>query len=159
MNRLGGDDLRRLSEMAAAAPRRRMNRNLHERPDDPVQRLLNALEPGTYVRPHRHASPPKWELFALLAGAVAVLLFDDDGTVTERVDLGGEAVLAEIPAGRWHSLAALAPGSVVLEVKPGPYEPLSDKDFAAWAPAEGDPAAAALEAWLRTAKRGERARR
>ena len=48
----------------------------------------------------------------------------------------------------------LEPDTVVFEVKPGPYQPTSDKDFAPWAPAEGGPDAPAyladLEARFRT---------
>lgn len=155
-------DARRLDEMAAqaaASGRRRVHLNLHDALDEPVQRLLIALEPGTYLRPHRHATPPKWELFTLLRGALAILTFDDDAVVRDRFDLNDGAVtVIEIPPGIWHTVVALRP-SVVLEVKQGPYMPLSDKDFAAWGPLEGEPAAAALEAWYRDARPGERAPR
>ncbi|MFA9459486.1 WbuC family cupin fold metalloprotein [Thiohalorhabdus methylotrophus] len=138
--------------------RLRANDNLHPELTDPVQRMLNAFEPGTYVRPHRHGSPPKWELFLALSGAAACLTFDDSGMVTERCEIraGGPLYGAEIPAGTWHSLAALAPGTVLFEIKPGPYAPLTDKDFADWAPEEGGAEAAALEAWMRGAEEGER---
>lgn len=139
-------ELARISLRAAAAPRGRANFNLHPELADPVQRFLNAIEPGSYVRPHRHAlAEGRWELFVILSGAVAVLVFDDEARVVERVelDLTGGALAVEIPPGVWHALVALKPGSVMFEFKPGPYSPLSDKDFAAWAPAEGDPAAAA----------------
>ena len=42
---------------AKQSPRLRMNYNFHEELDDPVNRLLNAMEPGTYIRPHRHLKP------------------------------------------------------------------------------------------------------
>lgn len=138
-------DLGRLSGAAAASLRGRANFNLHPELADPVQRFLNAIEPGSYVRPHRHAlAEGRWELFVILSGAVAVLVFNDDARVVERVELdaAGGTLAVEIPPGVWHALTALKPGSVMFEFKPGPYSPLSDKDFAAWAPAEGDPAAA-----------------
>ena len=37
---------------ALQSPRLRMNYNFHEKLDDPINRLLNAMEPGTYLRPH-----------------------------------------------------------------------------------------------------------
>ena len=134
---------------AAAQPRRRLNHNLHPQLADPVQRLLNALAPGTYIRPHRHG-PGAWELFALLAGAAAVLIFDDEGRVLARSDLAPGDVV-EIAPRTWHSLVALAPETVVLEVKPGPYRAGEDKDFAVWAPPEGASAAPALVAWMERA--------
>lgn len=154
------NDLAALSDAARAAARRRQNRNLHPALDDPVQRLLNAFEPGTYVRPHRHTDPGKWELFALLAGRARVLTFDAAGVVQTCHELSAaEVKVAEIPAGTWHALAALESGTVLLEVKPGPYTPAGPRDFAPWAPAEGSAAAAVLERWFHTARVGETAPR
>lgn len=156
--RVGTALLAELSARAVASPRLRANHNLHPELADPVQRFLNAMEPGTYVRPHRHTMPePKWELFVVLAGAIVVLLFDDAGAVTERVELAadGELRVIEVPAGCWHSMVVLRPGTVLFECKQGPYAALSDKDFAAWAPAESEPGAAAMLARLARATVGE----
>jgi len=138
-----------LSRAAQAAPRRRKNHNLHGDYDDPCQRLLNAVEPGSYVRPHRHLDPPRPECFLLLRGRLAVLLFADDGGIEEVVLLAADGPCrgVDIPAGVWHSLVSLEAGSVFFETKPGPYRPLADKDFAPWAPAEGS---ADAEAYRRT---------
>jgi cupin fold WbuC family metalloprotein len=43
----------------------------------------------------------------------------------------------EIPVRTWHTLIVLEDGSVVYEVKDGPYSPVDDKNFAPWAPEEG----------------------
>lgn len=72
---------------AAAAPRRRSNLNLHAALDDPIQRFFNAMEPGTYVRPHRHTEAGKWELFVAISGDLALLTFDDRGGVIEPFGL------------------------------------------------------------------------
>lgn len=141
-----------LAAQAAAAPRRRKNLNLHDHLDDPIQRLLNALEPGTYIRPHRHPDGV-WELFTLLSGACSILVFDAQGMVTERIDLAQDGTLvAEIPAGSWHSVVARQPGTVVIEVKPGPYVPGS---FAPWAPDEGSDGATTCLGWLQRARVGD----
>ncbi len=129
-----------VSARARGAARRRMNHNLHRLPDA-VQRMLNAMEPGTYVRPHRHIDPPKIEMFIILRGSAAVLFFDDKGTLLDVVTLSPRGVCAvDIPAGHWHSLIALESGTVLMEAKDGPYVPSTDKDFAPWAPLESDPA-------------------
>ena len=140
---------------AAAAPRRRLNLNLHSSLADPIQRFLNAGEPGSYIRPHRHAVP-RWELFAALRGRIDVLLFDESGAVVwrHRLDAGG-GNLVEIPGGTWHSFVFAAPGSVALEVKPGPYVAETDKEMAAWAPEESDAAAPGCARWLATARPGD----
>lgn len=152
--------LSRLSELASSSLRRRRNLNLHPTLADPVQRLFNAMEPGTYVRPHRHARPEGWELMLAVRGAFSLLVFSDCGEVLERVDLDVERgpCAVEIPALAWHALVVLKPGTCMFEVKPGPYSPVTDKDFAAWAPAEGEePKASALVAWFARAQIGERA--
>lgn len=148
-------ELEALSDEAAQAPRRRRNRNLHAELADPVQRMINLGHPDSYVRPHRHDGD-RWETFSLLQGAVAVLCFDDDGRVSERVELRpGGTLVAEIAGGVWHAIAFLEPGSAVFEIKPGPYRPASDKDFAVWAPNEGEPGAAELQQWYQTAQPGD----
>lgn len=153
MKTLNVAQLAQLSAEAQAAPRRRKNLNLHDQLEDPIQRLCNALEPGTYIRPHRHPDGV-WETFVLLSGACSILLFDAEGRVEQRVDLEiGGTVAAEIPAGAWHGVTAGQPGTVVLEVKPGPYVPGS---FAPWAPEEGAPDAARCLRWLETARPGQR---
>ena len=119
--------------------------------DEPVQRMLNAMEPDTYVRPHRHTTPPKVEAFLVLRGAAAVLRFDDDGALVEAVVLraGGPDFGAEIPPETWHTVVSLEPGTVLYEVLQGPYAAASHKDFAPWAPAEGAPDAPAFLEGLR----------
>jgi len=133
--------LDRLSAAAAASPRLRKNLNLHDDYADLCQRLFNALEPGSYIRPHRHLNPPKPECFLAVRGRMALITFTDSGDVDAVVPFGEgcEALAVDLPAGAWHTLLALRSGSVFFETKPGPYVPLSDKDFAPWAPAEESP--------------------
>lgn len=146
-----------LSQKAAAAARRRCNHNIHPQLADPVQRFFNALQPGTYVRPHRHRTPPRWEFFLLLSGQVVMLTFDDEGRVASRYELtaGGEHFGVELEPGCWHALAAVTP-AVMFEVKPGPYSAANDKDFAAWAPAEDESGSEALVNWYTMAKVGDK---
>jgi cupin fold WbuC family metalloprotein len=148
-----------LLERAAAAPRKRMNLNLHAELSDPVCRFLNAGLAGTYVRPHRHRIG-KWELVNVLQGRLDVLTFSREGEIKSRLALGsGSASVVEIPGGEWHTVVFCAPAAIVLEVKPGPYEPQLDKEFAGWAPEEGAPASASFMAWLESASPGDRWRR
>jgi cupin fold WbuC family metalloprotein len=131
----------RVLDQARQSPRRRMNFNFHSSPEDNAHRFLNVMLEGTYIRPHRHITPPKAEAFLVLEGRVALFLFDDNGNITAGHALGGPAgpVGIDIGAGEWHGLAVLSPHAVTYEVKPGPYSAVSDKHFAPWAPPEGDP--------------------
>ena len=126
-------------DSAKASPRRRMNYNFHRHLDDPLQRMLNCLEPDTYIQPHKHENPDKVESFILLKGKVLVVEFDVDGKVTSYalLEAGTGTYGAEIAPRVFHCIIALEPGSVVYEVKNGPYSPLNDKNFAPWAPKEG----------------------
>jgi cupin fold WbuC family metalloprotein len=144
-----------LLERARSARRRRANLNIHAGEADPIQRFLNAAEPDTYARPHRHAFS-RWELFLVLRGAADYLIFDEAGRVTERVSLVADGSLVEIPGACWHSVAVRMPETLLLEVKPGPYDPRTDKEFASWAPPEGHEAAPACQAWLTSAAIGDK---
>jgi len=131
-----------LIERARQSPWLRVNHNFHCGMEENPHRFLNVMLRGTYITPHRHLDPPKSESFLVLSGEIAFLIFDDNGKVVDRRILGGETIGIDIPPGVWHSLAVLSSEAVCYEVKPGPYSQANDKDFAPWAPREGDPAAA-----------------
>jgi cupin fold WbuC family metalloprotein len=141
-----------VAEEAKTSARLRKNYNFHEDYADPVNRMLNAFEPGTYVRPHKHESPDKCEVFLVLTGKALAVQFDDAGAIAEHIVLDHAAGIygVEISPRAWHSILSLAPGTVLYEVKPGPYAPLSDKNFAPWAPAEGSSDAPAYLASILT---------
>ena len=125
---------------ALASPRLRMNYNFHETLDDTINRLINAMEPGSYLRPHRHKNPDKMEMFLILRGKVALFLFDDLGNITDCRIIDPKAGIygGEITADVWHTLLVLEPGTTVYEVKHGPYAPLSPENIAPWSPAPDD---------------------
>jgi len=142
---------------ARTAPRKRVNHNVHTDLNEPVQRLFIAIEPGSYVAPHRHPEPEKWEFFMAVRGRLAAFIFAADGAILQRHELkAGEGMAAlEIPFDTWHCVIALETGSVFFEVKQGPYLPLSDKGFALWAPREGDAECEAFSQWLVSAQVGD----
>ena len=125
---------------ARSSPRRRMNHNFHASDSEPANRLLNAVEPGSYVQPHRHLDPFKDETFVVLRGRFGLVCFDESGavTLTRVLEPGSEAMGANVPSGTFHTLLSLAPGAVFFEAKAGPYVAISDEDRAPWAPREGD---------------------
>jgi cupin fold WbuC family metalloprotein len=134
--------------LAAESPRLRMNHNFHSGAADNPHRFLNVLLRGTYIQPHRHSDPPKSESFLVLEGMADVLIFDDQGAITARYTLGGESEEGriwgiDIPPGVWHTILPRTARAVCFEVKPGPWVPATDKEFANWAPGENDTGAAA----------------
>lgn len=118
-----------ISEQAQSNPRLRMNYNLHQNLDDEVQRLLNALEPGTQLPIHRH--PDTDETYILLRGKIRTLFYDNSGNLTKTIDLSPNegAYGINIPAGQWHTLEVLEKGSIIFEVKKGPYKPLDNENI------------------------------
>ncbi len=134
--------IERLLQEARKSPRRRINFNFHRAPEEDPNRFLNVMLEGTYVAPHRHAIVPKPEMFVVLEGRIAVFTFNDDGVV-EACGVAGEGepggrCAVDLPAGVWHTLAVQTPHAVLVEVKPGFYDPATDKQFAPWAPREGE---------------------
>ena len=137
-----------LLQQARTSPRLRAIRRLHDDDWEHAHRMLNALVPGTYVRPHRHPDEHQGEGFILLRGRLALLIFNDAGAVDNNLSLvlsqNDGCLGMDLPPGVWHSLVALEE-TVIYEVKGQPaggYVQANDKDFAPWSPEEGSPQAA-----------------
>jgi cupin fold WbuC family metalloprotein len=119
-----------LTAKAKASPRLRMNLDLRNDENDTSQRMLNAIEPGSEVPIHRHRNTS--ETVVCLRGNLVMEYYDDlERMCTESITLtpNGQTVVLNIPAGQWHTVHALVSGTVILEVKDGKYEPLSDVDI------------------------------
>lgn len=146
MKIITNDTLAELSEKARSSARLRMNHNLHPADGSRSHRLLNAIEPDSYIRPHRHLDPEKDEAFVLMNGRLAVIQFDDDGAIVETVILSRQSgnLIADVPHGVYHTAVSLEPGTVFFEAKAGPYLPLAEAELAPWAPVDGDAATAYL---------------
>jgi len=132
-----------VSSQARSLPRLRKNHNFHKEYSDTLQRLLNAIEPLTYIQPHKHEDPDKREVFLALRGRILVVEFDESGNIADHFILDPlKGVFgAEIPEKTFHTVVSLESGTVAYELKDGPYSPIDDKNFAAWAPKEGSPEA------------------
>ena len=117
-----------LTAQAKVSPRLRMNRDLRNSPEDKSQRMLNALEPGTPLPIHRHTKSS--ETVVCLRGHLREIFYNDNGEVTEIIDLapGSDCVALNIPIGQWHTVEVLESGTVIMEVKDGPYEPVGPDD-------------------------------
>ncbi len=153
MNKLSFDRLSALTTEAQQSPRQRMNYNVHTDLADPIQRLAIAMEPETYIRPHRHLQT--WELLTALRGRFIVLTFNDAGVVIDRAVLGESESLIETPVAGWHAVLSLDVDAVIFEVKRGPYVPFKEEDFAPWSPAADDENHKALMRWYRDAEIGQ----
>ena len=116
-----------LTARAKESPRLRMNLDLRNSPADQSQRMLNAIEPGTVLPIHRHRTTS--ETVVCLRGHFEEYFFDVSGVRTLVVDMVPGGTVLNIPAGVWHSLKSLESGTVLLECKDGPWEPLGEEDI------------------------------
>mgnify|MGYP001827748748 CR=1 FL=1 len=128
-------------EESRSSPRKRILLPIHRDQGALVQRMVNFLQPGTYVQPHLHPREGASETILVLEGALGFVIFDESGNVASvhRLAMGE---LIDIEPQVWHGVLALEPDTVILELKRGPYDD-TDKTFAKWAPAEGEEGARA----------------
>lgn len=116
-----------LTEQAKVSPRLRMNFDLRNSPEDKSQRMLNAIEPATVLPIHRHRASS--ETVVCLRGHFEEYFYDEEGRLTETIDMVPGGKIINIPIGQWHNLKSLESGTVLLEVKDGPWEPLGEEDI------------------------------
>ena len=140
---------------AKGEKRKRAHHNFHQTTDDAVQRLLIALQPGTYVPVHRHTQSWKWESLLIVQGEVECLIFDGDGKLSARHQLSVDQTYGlEIPANTWHTIICKKDNSAIYELKPGPFDPQEAAEFCSWGPMEGDENVEQFQQWLRMASLG-----
>lgn len=118
-----------LTQKAKASERLRMNMDMRTSQDDASQRMLNALEPGTILPIHRHRFTT--ETVIMVRGSLKEIFYNDCGEVTDTIlmQTGGECPALQIPAGQWHTVEVLEPGTVIFEAKDGAYTPLTEDDI------------------------------
>lgn len=146
---LDEEHLRRGLEAARNSPRLRIMQQVNRTDTEGVQRLVNFMHRGSYFRAHRHPRPECVENLTVVQGSILFLTFDAAGNVATSHKLrAGDpgSCMLDIEQGVWHTLAPLADDTVVVEIKRGPYDAKTDKEFAPWSPAEGTAEAAA---WLK----------
>ena len=117
-----------LSLQATESERLRMNYNLHESLNDNVQKLLNAMEPGTHLPIHRHRNTA--ETYIVMRGSVNLHIFDNNAKLDKTIEINPAKGVygVDIPAGQWHTVEVLKHGTLIFEIKEGPYSPLNAED-------------------------------
>jgi len=116
-----------LIEQAKSTPRLRKSFDLRNSLDDYSQRMLNALEPGTEMPIHRHKESS--ETCVCIRGHFEEYFYDEEGNLTDTIDMVPGGVVLNIEAGQWHSLKCLESGTILLEAKDGAYRPLDEDEI------------------------------
>lgn len=126
------------SQHASTNERLREIHNFHDKDEATLHRMLNAIQPKSYIMPHRHLEDPKEETIIVLQGSLGCVCFDNDGKIIPEslcyLSQESDQIGIDLRVGVWHTIFALEPNTVVFEVKSGPYKKASDKEFASWAP-------------------------
>ncbi|MDR5019460.1 WbuC family cupin fold metalloprotein [Yersinia rochesterensis] len=129
-----------LYSKAATSPRRRDHFNIHNDYQDPVQRIAIALLHGTYIPPHKHTQSHQWEFFHVVEGEVKLILFSEQGTVTEIYLLGDKhkVFAVQLPPNIFHTLVCISSKAFIFEWKQGPFVLDTAKEIPHWSMPEND---------------------
>ncbi len=131
------EDLRELCVEATQSFRRRSHLNVHKDYSEPAQKIFIAMQPDSYIRPHRHRKDG--ESLLAIEGQFEYIEFNDQGEITKRIRFGNsvcENLMIIVPSMRWHTVLCLQKNAILFEVKNGPFEPFAAKEFSTWAPEE-----------------------
>ena len=116
-----------LIEQAKTSPKSRKSFDLRNSLNDKSQRMLNALEPRTIMPIHRHKDTS--ETCVCIRGHFEEYFYDENGNLTDTIDMVPEGVVLNIEKGQWHSLKCLESGTVLFEAKDGAYHPLEEDEI------------------------------
>ncbi|MEY4495559.1 MAG: hypothetical protein RL744_623 [Pseudomonadota bacterium] len=134
-----------LRSTASQTQRLREHANVHRSYEEHCQKLFNAIQINSYIRPHRHSLDPKNECLIAIKGLFGFIMFTEQGLIESVILFGSEKYSEklsipsglELPSGAWHTVVSLMDESILFEVKSGPFDPSLAKEFALWAPEEG----------------------
>jgi cupin fold WbuC family metalloprotein len=142
---IGSEDIEVLRQAVGKTPKRRVRINAHKDNDDELHEMIIAIEPGSYIRPHKH--PGKSEAFHVIEGEVDIVVFSDDGNIERIVSLaakgGRHPFYYRMSTADFHTLIIRSDLLVVHEITNGPFVP-TGTIYAAFAPDEADTVPAAL---------------
>lgn len=126
-----------LFSLAESLPRKRTTLTLYRSPDEKADMVINAILPGSYIRPYKDINPSQTEAFSQLSGTAQLVTFSEEGEIAQKVLLT-RGMLTVVDANAWHTLIALTPfAAFEVKVHPAGYDKEKDKVFAPWAPEEG----------------------
>lgn len=124
--------------------RGRAHHNFHDSYEAQCQILINVISSDSYIRPHRHLMAKKKEYLFALEGSFALLEFNNKRDIinvryfsTEKHSSRNSTAYGVcVEPSAWHTVISLLPTSTILEVKEGPFDPLSAKEFLLCTPEE-----------------------
>ena len=138
-SRIGPAEIAFLKNQAATSNRRRARICAHPSNENPLHEMVIVAASDSYIHPHRHHG--KSESFHIIEGEVDIVMFDDNGEVTDIVELGDifskKPFFYRLSDERFHTLCIHSEFLVFQEVTNGPFVPDATV-FAKFAPDESD---------------------
>ena len=133
--KISSSDIMVLIDMAKNTYRKRIRICAHPSSDNPVHDMLIVHFKNTYVRPHRHLN--KDETFHVILGSLDVIIFNNDGTIKNKINMGefgsGETFFYRMSKSYFHTVIPQSDVVVFHETTKGPFN-LDDTIFPNWAP-------------------------
>lgn len=134
-------DVALLKEKASSNQRKRIRLCAHKDVQDKLHEMIIVLRNDTYIRPHRHVD--KVESFHIVEGRVDVVIFDQDGSIIEVVQMGeyssGRKFYYRLAIPNFHTLLIRSDFVVFHETTNGPFDRAKSL-YAEWSPTEDDAA-------------------
>ena len=141
---IGEAELNALRAAVKASAKRRARINAHPDGEDALHEMIIAIDPSSYIRPHKH--PGKSEAFHIIEGEVDIVVFTDDGEIDRIVPLGppgsGRSFYYRMSQAFFHTLIIRSDVLIVHEITNGPFRPAATV-FADFAPDDLEPGKAA----------------
>jgi cupin fold WbuC family metalloprotein len=137
---VGSADLALLKQLACSSPLHRARLCTHRDALATLHEMLIVITCDSYIRPHKHLD--RVESFTILEGEADLLLFDDEGCVSHRFELGspgsGKLFYHRLERAVFHTVIVRSNLAVIHEVTQGPFE-RERTIFPDWAPVGGSP--------------------
>ena len=136
---LDGSVVDQVCEMARKSGRGRFRLCIHRDSMEKQQEMLIVHPRCAYVPPHKHMGKP--ESLLVLRGKADYFLFDNDGIVTEKIELGDQyskkCFFFRVAEPKYHSMLIRSEELVFMETTQGPFV-REDNIVAPWAPDPND---------------------
>lgn len=132
---IGTDEIAFLEQTAKQSPRKVARFCAHRDSEETLHEMLIVHTGSAYVRPTKH--PGNDESLHILKGAAQLVLFSEEGGVTDALPLGdqesGKAFYVRVPANTFHALVVQSENVVFHECINGPFRQ-GTRVFASWSP-------------------------
>jgi len=122
---VGRRELDTLKAAVKASAKGRARINAHPEATDALHEMIIAIDPTSYIRPHKH--PGKSEAFHIVEGEVDIVVFKDDGEIDGVIELGApdsaRPFYYRMSKPLFHTLVIRSEILVVHEITNGPFHP------------------------------------